>query len=127
MPQTAINATVPSTQQLVALLVLHLLAEHEGLTEAELRRRITALSGEGFWRPGKGTVSEAVRDLLAQGAIKGEWRNPEGRRYRPLHLTPEGQHRLRDLREQLREPVLIGRRFFDRLASTLYSSEWVRG
>jgi DNA-binding PadR family transcriptional regulator len=123
MPQTAMNATVPSTQQLVALLVLYLLAEHEGLTEAELRRRITTLSGDGFWRPGKGTVSEVVRDLLAQHAIEGEWRNPEGRRYRPFRLTSEGRQRLRVMREQLREPVLIGCRFFDRLASALYGSK----
>ena len=120
MPQTAINTTVPSTQQLVALLMLHLLSEHESLTEYDLRRRITALSGQSFWRPGKGTVSDVVRDLLTQGAIEGEWRNQEGRRYRPLQLTPEGQKRLRVLREQLREPVIAGRLFFERLKRELY-------
>jgi DNA-binding PadR family transcriptional regulator len=119
MPRNAIKAAL-QTQRLVALLILHLLDQQEELTEAELRRRIIAFSGGTFWRPGKGTVSEVVRDLLGNQAVGGEWRDPEGRRFRPLRLTPEGRQRLRVLREQLREPVTAGRRFFNKLSRELY-------
>ncbi|MBM3451177.1 MAG: hypothetical protein FJX78_09410 [Armatimonadetes bacterium] len=119
MPLTLINATLPSTQALTSLLVLHYL-QKEVLTEWELRQRIQSLGSERLWRPSAGTVSKVVRDLLAEGQVEGPWVDEEGRRKRPLHLTDAGRARLRVLLGQLRGPIEDGQAFFRQILGDVY-------
>jgi len=119
MPPTALNAFVRSTQELAGLLVLHLLNHEPGLTELQLRERIHHfnLSGELFWRPGKGTMSRVVKGFLKARYIKGRW--PDDRR-RPLELTEAGRRRLAVMRENLRQPLGTARSFLDRVYEEVY-------
>lgn len=121
MGLTAINTQLPSTQRLVALLVLHFIEDSGGgLTAWDLHKKIVSLTGGVFWRPAKSTVTRVIRDFLAGGYLEGEWVHPEGRRRRPLYITEAGRMRLRALREEMREVVLSGRDVFTRLATELY-------
>lgn len=120
VPLTLINISLPSTQALTALLVLHLLDRHPGLTEYELRERIQAMGGGEFWRPSKGTISKVVRDLLREGQLEGDWVDPEGRRKRPLRITDEGKARLRSLKTELHAPIRSGIHMLQRTLREVY-------
>ncbi len=125
MPLTAINMGLPSTQELTAMLVLHLVWKSPGVTEEDLFQRIAALGGRRtrpLWRPSHGTLSTVVRDLLAGRQLKGKWVN---QRKRPLWITDAGLVRLRTIRQNLKAPLEEGVDFLNGILREVYQASHV--
>lgn len=123
MPETVLSAIVPSTQGLVALVVLEWVEAESGLTEWDIEARFrgkVAARGRALWRPSRGTISKVVRGLLESGYLEGRWVDQEGTRRRPLSITPTGRRRRQALLEQFRDPLHNAKRYFADLCQELY-------
>ena len=125
MPETALSAVVPSTQGLVALVVLEWVQTESGLTEWGIEVRFrgkVGARGRPLWRPSRGTISKVVRGLLEGGYLEGRWVDEDRTRRRPLSITPAGRRRLKALLEQFRDPIYNAKRYFADLWQELYGS-----
>jgi DNA-binding PadR family transcriptional regulator len=85
------------------LLVLHLIARepHYGNRLIEEIERIS----EGTITVNPNTIYPLLRQLEAQGMIKGEWEHPDRRTRRYYAITPAGRREHRRMREEV-EPFL---------------------
>src|SRR5919204_3453282 len=82
------------------LLVLHLIAREPqyGNRLIEEIERIT----EGVISVNPNTIYPLLRQLEAQGMIRGEWEHPDRRTRRYYSITPAGRREYRRLREELK-------------------------
>jgi DNA-binding PadR family transcriptional regulator len=125
VPETALNAILPSTQGLVALVVLRWVEREPGLTEWDIESRFrgqVARRGRPLWRPSRGTISKVVRGLLEGGYLEGRWVDEDRTRRRPLSITPAGRQRTQVLLEQFRDPIDNARRYFAELHHECYET-----
>ena len=82
------------------LLVLHLIAREPayGNRMIEEIKEIT----EGVISVNPNTIYPLLRELEAQGLIRGEWEHPDRRTRRYYSITPAGRRQYRRLRDELR-------------------------
>jgi DNA-binding PadR family transcriptional regulator len=90
-------------RDLFPLLVLHLI-EREPQYGNRLIEEIEAIT-EGAISANPNTIYPLLRQLEADGLIKGDWEHPDRRTRRYYSITPEGRTEYARLREEL-EPFL---------------------